>query len=236
MYHPTIDPVYVPFQLDYNGANTTNSSTNDELGYYAAFVAGMGASINYNARNGKINFAGKTQAGLATNVKNDADYEWLLAHGYNVYGQFATRANSYDLSENGSIGGQYYWIDNIYDANWLFDQIQNNLILLLQNTNRIPYNAQGQSMVNAVLTSVAQSGLVNGVIETGNQFSAAQIQAIIQLVGYDVSPQLSAAGYFVYFPAITAEERNTRAPMQVSFLYTNGGCVSSIDVGAVFVQ
>ena len=227
----------VSIQVEYNGQNTINPVTNDEIGVYAGFVSGMGASIDYNQRNAKLNFAGKTQAGLATNTKNTQEYLWLIQHGYNVYGQFATPGSTYDLSENGSIGGSLLWSDNIFDRKWLFKgAIQNQLMSLIQNTKRLPYNAEGQAMVNAVLGGVAQQGLNNGVIETGNSFSQAQIQAIIEKIGTDVSPILSSAGCYIYFPPITAEQRNARAPLQVSFLYTNGGCINSINVSGIFIQ
>jgi len=227
----------IPVQLDYNGDNiTTNPITNNEVGYYSTFVGGIGASINYASINGKVNFAGKTQNGLLPNVTNDIDYQYLLSKGYNVYGQFSTRAQIYNLSEDGSIGGDYTWIDNIYDWNWLQDQIQNSLALLINKTKRIPYNQTGQATIASVLTNIAQLALRNGVIETGNNFSSIQVQEIIQLVGYDISSILTTAGYFIYQPAITAEQRNDRSAIQVYFIYTNGGAVNKIAVGGVFVQ
>lgn len=222
-------------QVGYNGTLAINSITTHEVGIYSAFEAGIGASIDYTAVNGKINFAGKRQDGLATNVNNDTNYQSLIDQGYNVYGNFATRASSYQFTETGVVGGTYLWIDNLYDAVWLTDQIQNALATLIAGVGRLPYNRDGQSSVAASLTSVAQLGLNNGVIEAGNVFDATQVQAIIELVGTDVSPQLTAAGYYIYFAPITAAARVQRAPFQVSFLYTNGGAVNRIAVGQVFI-
>ena len=224
-----------PIQVDYNGILTNNTANDDEIGLYSAFWAGIGASINYSAVNGKINFAGKRQDGLATNVNNNTDYQNLLAQGYNVYGGFSSRANSYQFTEQGSVGGAYLWLDNIYDAVWLASTEQDSLATLIASVGRIAYNDTGQAMVASVLTGVAESGLTNGVIETGNIFDTVQTLAVIELVGFDATPQLTASGYFIFFPPITAAGRVKRTPMQVQFLYTNGGCVNQINLGNIFV-
>lgn len=225
----------VPIQVMYNGASTTNSVTTHEVGIYAAFEAGIGASINYNVVNGKINFAGKRQSGLATNVSTDANYDALLLQGYNVYGAFASRASSYQFTENGSVGGDLLWVDNLYDAVWLTDQMQNQLATLISNVGRIAYNATGVSTITAVLTNVIQAALTNGVVESGNSFSAAQVLEIQNLVGKNVAPLLTSNGYYIYFPVIAPADRVNRAPLQVYVLYTNGGAINQISIGQVFV-
>lgn len=223
-------------QLDYNeSAQAVNQYTTNEVGIYSAFVGGMGASIDYTQADAKLNFAGKTQNGLAVNVTNDTDYKLLLNRGYNVYGRFASKSNAYNLSETGSIGGSWLWIDNIYDANWLFDAIINACARLLNTKKRIPYNTNGQADVNAVVTAAATQ-YNNGVIEAGNIFTPEQTQAIIELVGRDITPILTSTGYYIYFPPITAQQRSNRSPMQFYFLYTNDGNVNGFAIGGVFIQ
>lgn len=227
----------VPIQIDYNGNGIAfNSVTSHYVGQYSAFVGGIGASINYGLVNGKINFAGKRQAGLITNVANTTDYDNLLLQGFNVYGSFSTRASNYQFNENGAIGGVYMWIDNIYDSVWFIDQEQNQLATLIQNSGRIPYNDSGKAQVTAVLTNVVQAAITNGVIEVGNTFDEEQVQEVIELVGADITPLLTANGYFIYYPPITAVQRSQRQPLQVYLLYTNGGAINQISVGQVFVS
>ena len=182
----------VPVQVDYNGTNSVNPVTADEVGIYAAFIGGVGASINYNNVNAKINFAGKQQSGLAVNVTNTSQYEQLLLNGYNVYAQFSSRSATFNMSENGVIGGSYLWIDNLYDAAWLFSTEQNQLATLIQNTGRIPYNAQGIAAVSAVMTNIVTAAKNAGVIEAGNTFDATQTASITEIVGTDVSSLITA--------------------------------------------
>ncbi len=225
----------IPIQVDYNGIGTVNTTTMDEVGIYSGFYTGMGASINYNVVNGKINFAGKSQSGLATNVSDTPTYDALLLQGYNVYGSFATRASTYQFTENGSAGGPFMWMDNIYDSVWLTDQLQNTLATLLSNVGRLPYNDAGQAQILAIITGVIQQATSNGVIEAGNVFTEDQIQEITALVGFDVSSLLTQNGYYIFFPPITAQQRINRDPIFVYLLYTNGGAINKISIGQVFV-
>lgn len=226
-------------QVDYNGNNlagTYNSVTTDYVGIYSGFWAGIGASVNYALVNSKVNFAGKRQDGLATNVDNDADYDALIAQGYNVYGNFAARASSYQMTEAGTVGGIYLFLDNLYDSVWMADQLQNSVANLIANTGRIPYNNDGKASITAVLTNVAQSGKNNGVIESGNTFDESQKQAVIELVGSDITPQLTTNGYYIYIAPFTPSQRSQRNTAQVSFIYTNGGAINSVAIGMVFVS
>ena len=113
--------------------------------------------------------------------------------------------------------------------------MQNQVATLIQRTGRLPYNADGLAKINAVLSNVAQAGLANGVIEPGNSFDEIQIQQIITLVGQDVSPILTATGYYIYFAPFTAAQRVARAPITVYMLYTNGGAINQVSIGQVFI-
>lgn len=224
------------FQLDYNGQSTTNPITSDEIGRFSAFYTGMGASIDYTRVNSKINFAGKHQDGLEINVSNNTAYDNLLLNGYNVYGQFASRTTTYDLTENGTVGGPYAWVDNAYDGIEFSAQMQDAVATLIASVNRIPYNSEGIAQINAVLTNVVQSMKNAGVIESGNTFNAIQTQQIIELVGIDVTSLLTQNGYYIYFQPITADMRINRDPIIVYMLYTNGGAVNRVNIGQVFVS
>lgn len=227
-----------PFGLEYNSNNTQriNTTTTDECGIYASFILGMGASINYTLTNAKINFAGKSQAGLSTSVTTDDDYDSLVAQGYGIYGDFATRASNYQFTEDGSIGGSYRFYDNFYDAIFIEDTIQNSLATLIQNVPILPYNETGKTMIRASLNNVAIAGLNAGVITTGNTFTPEQIDTMTSLAGVDISTLMTTNGYYVGFGTFTPEARSKREKVQVYFIYTSGGAINSFNVGQVFVS
>jgi len=116
----------------------------------------IGASTNYTQRNARTNFAGKRQTGLSTNVNNNSDFDALTQQAFQVYGSFSSAAQGYQFTEDGSVGGEFLWIDNLYDSRWLSDQIQNSLATLISNSKNISYTSDGISKVEAVLNSVEQ--------------------------------------------------------------------------------
>lgn len=227
-----------PIILTYNGNQLmVNSSTGDEYGGYTAFMpCSIGGSTNYTATNGAVAYSAKTQTGLDANVSNTGDYLALLSNGYNCYGSFASKTATFDYTENGEMGGIYLWVDNLVNALWLENEQQNQLAALLGSVGRLPYNASGQAMVSSVLSNVAQSAKNSGVIEVGNQFDAIQTQTIKQLFGTDITPSLTANGYYIYFPPVAPSDRTKRSDLKVMFAYTNGGAVIKITLNDVFVS
>ncbi|APA83237.1 hypothetical protein N894_1253 [Francisella tularensis subsp. novicida PA10-7858] len=225
----------VPIALMYGSKK--NSSTNNEVGVYCAFYAGMGDSVNYDMRNSKITFAGKRQEGLPVNVNDDKDYETLIKAGYQVYATFTTRADSFSFTENGAVGGQFAWLDNIYDSVWLSDKIQVTLATLIQDTGRLPPNTAGKAMILAVMESIASKGINNGVIESGNEFTENQKIDMTRIVGQDVSSILTSQGYFVYLvDVIDPEQRIGRKDYGIGFLYTNSGAIHGFVVNNTFYK
>jgi len=210
------------------GANDSN------IGVYSAFYASIGSSTNYTQRNARTNFAGKRQTGLSTNVNNNSDFDALTQQAFQVYGSFSSAAQGYQFTEDGSVGGEFLWIDNLYDSRWLSDQIQNSLATLISNSKNISYTSDGISKVEAVLNGVATTAINAGVIQSGNTFDETQIASFVELTGTDVSAQMTAQGYYIYFPPVTPAQRASRSPLQVTFLYTNGGSINKFSIGKVF--
>ena len=223
-----------PITLIY-GSNT-NTYTTNKVGIYSALYGGIGASINYTEKNGKINFALKSQAGLLPNCTTQSNYNSLINQSYEIYGDFANSSSNFNVTYEGRVGGIFVWLDNLYDSVWITNQLQTQLANFLTSQKRVTYDLTGQVQIKSVITSVANQCLKNGVIEVGNTFSEEEKQEIIALVGSDISSQLSSSGYYVYFPTVTPSERQERKPLQIMFLYSNGGSVKSINLDNTFVM
>ena len=202
----------------------------------AAFCMGMGAGINYNNTAATINFAGKTQAGILPLVTTNLEYDALIANSFNFYGQFASKANTYNFTENGTIGGPLKFVNNVYDEIWLTDAIQNQLAVLVQTLKRIPYNNTGYSTITSSVNSIMNQAINNGVAETGNTFDSIQTAALIQQAGYDITPELTNSGYVIQIVPATPAERTARDPIHGNVWYTNGGAINQITFSVVFVQ
>ena len=153
-----------------------------------------------------------------------------------MYGSFSSRATNYQFTENGSAGGDFGWIDNIYDNMWLSDTIQNSLATFIATVGRIPYNNEGTAQTKAVVIGVMVQATNNGVVENGNTFDDIQRQAVIEAIGIDATPYLTSQGYYIYIPKILPSQRIAREPVPITILYTNGGAINSFTVNSVFVQ
>lgn len=224
--------------LNADGSITYNATMMPNFGEVdiAAFCMGMGASVDYTQLDATINFAGKSQVGLLPLVTTNTEYDALIAKSFNFYGEFNSKASTYNFTENGTIGGPFKFVDNVYNQIWLDDAIQNEIAVLIQTIKRLPNNQSGYSLLKNTVNSVMLDALDNGVAETGNQFDATQRAALIQQAGYDITPQLTNTGYVIQVTPATPAERVQRAPVKGKVWYSNGGAINTIDFVVTFVQ
>ena len=200
-------------------------------GYYSDidFVCGQlgtGASINYANANATLSFANKTYPGIIPLVTTNQQYTAGLLNGVNLYAQFASRANVFTWSENGTLGGIYLWIDNLYNQAWLIDAVQVAEAGILNSLPKLSF--ANLSPLKAVILGVMTDGINNGVIQAGNVFSAQQTAILKQQAGVDITPNLTNAGYYVQILQPTAVQRQQRALAGVNVWYSNGGAVNTI--------
>ena len=85
---------------------------------------GTAASIDWNRRQGVINFAFKSQSGRAAIVTDGVEAQTLESAGVNYYGRWATRNPEFVFLYNGSVSGNYKWLDAWVNAIWLRSAIQ----------------------------------------------------------------------------------------------------------------
>ena len=185
--------------LAYNAVVPIYDPTNQGL---AAFVAGIAASVNFNAVNGRVNFDYRSQAGLVASVTNQQTMANLVANGYNCYVASATANQSFVFLTPGSTTGIFLWLDSLINQIWLNNQFQLNLMTLLTSLNSIPYNAAGYAMIPQACMSTIQQALLAGVIRAGVPLSSGQAQQVNNMAGYRIDDIILAQGwYFQVQPA-----------------------------------
>lgn len=229
--------------------NTSNIATplaasnpNGTMGIFgtpalAAFVAGIGASIDYSAANSRLDTSFKTQDGLLPTVTNASVATALLEKKFNYYGKYSNSGNKWNWVYNGSIYGTLNYIAPYWDQRWLANAIANAGIELLLAVNSLPYNKSGYGQLNnAIRTGPIRAAQNNGVIQVGNQFTNAQVAQLIQQAGVDIAPNLTKSGYYIQVVPATPQERIDRAPIVVNVWYSNGGSILKIVINQIFVQ
>jgi len=202
----------------------------------AAFVCGSIASINFQQKNGRITFAFKSQSGLASTVTTDTAAANLLANFYNFYGSYATANQGYTWFYNGSVSGQYKWLDSYINQIWLNNSFQLALMNLLANVKSIPYNNSGYSLIRAACMDTINAGKNFGAFVGGVQLSAAQIAEVNNAAGTPIDQILSSQGWYLQILDAPAATRAARKTPPMTFWYMDGGSVQQITLNSIEVQ
>lgn len=203
----------------------------------AVFALGTGASIDWEATEGRITFKFKTQSGLSPDVTDLTTANNLRANGYNFYGAWATRAQRFLGFADGTVSGKFTWLDSYYDQIWLNNAMQLALVELLFNVKSIPYTAKGYSLMDAALADPINAGLNNGVIRAGVPLSAAQTAEINNAAGNTTAAQtVQTQGWYLQIKDATAQVRAQRGSPPAKFWYSDGESVQFINLTSITVQ
>lgn len=205
-------------------------------GRKAAFVCGTTASINFEARNGRIDFAYKGQAGLVADVTDAATGDNLFANGYNCYAAYATAADRFVNLQRGSTPGAWEWFDPYVNQIWLNSAIQLALIELLTSVNSLPYNAEGYNLIRAACNDPIQAGLNAGVIRPGVTLSNSQRAQVNTAAGVNVADTLQNNGFYLQILDASPTVRAARGSPPITLWYLDGGSIQYIQMASINVQ
>ncbi|WP_336683281.1 DUF3383 domain-containing protein [Enterobacter cloacae] len=243
---------YVPFTLE---ESALVSGSTDTLAYkiistydysnvipvygnqsHAASVIGYAASLDFDRQEGRVPFKYRSLGGLLPEVTTSANYDALIANGYNFYGAYT--ANNYDTRywADGTITGDFKWFDSFCFQIWLNANLMQDAIELFQSNRSIPYNARGKAIIEASFSDTLNQGITFGGIRTGVTLSSSQISEIQNAVGADISPSLIAKGYYLYIADSTPTQRQERTSPSMTLWYCDGGCVQKITLASIEVQ
>lgn len=203
---------------------------------HAASVLGYSASLDFDRQEGRVPFKFRSLGGLLPEVTTSANYDALIANGYNFYGAYT--ANNYDTRywADGTVTGDFKWFDSFCFQIWLNANLMQDAIELFKSNRSLPYNTRGDAAIEASFADTISQGITFGGIRTGIELSSAQISEINNAVGLQVGASIIAKGWYLYLPKATAEQRAARIRPGCSFYYTDGGCVQKITLASIEVQ
>ncbi|WP_054623159.1 DUF3383 domain-containing protein [Cronobacter sakazakii] len=243
---------YVPFTLE---ESALVSGSTDTLAYkiistydysnvvpvfgdqtHAASVIGYAASLDFDRQEGRVPFKFRSLGGLLPEVTTSANYDALIANGYNFYGAYT--ANNYDTRywADGTITGDFKWFDSFCFQIWLNANLMQDAIELFKSNRSLPYNTRGDAAIEASFADTIEQGKTYGGIRTGIDLSASQIDEIKNAVGVDVAASIVSKGWYLYIPKATEQQRAARIRPGCSFYYTDGGSVQKITLASIMVQ
>ncbi|MEK7888226.1 DUF3383 domain-containing protein [Burkholderia contaminans] len=203
---------------------------------HAAFVLGFAASLDFTRLNGRTTLAFRTQAGLVPSVTNASAALALASNGYNWFGAYANAAQQFNFTYPGSVSGQWAWLDSYLDQIWLNANLQLAMIRLLMAIGSIPYNAQGDGLIEAACLDPISAAVNFGAIRTGVTLAQAQIAEIQNALGFDASPSIEAQGYYLSIQDASPAVRAARASPPMTLFYTDGGSVQQLTLASIAVM
>ncbi|WP_261534720.1 DUF3383 domain-containing protein [Burkholderia multivorans] len=204
----------------------------------AAFLMGAIASIDFTATEGRATMKFRSQSGLTATVTDGTVYKNLVANGYNCYGAFATANDQFTFFADGTIGGQYDWIDSYINQIWLNNQFQLSIMEGLTQAKSVPYNAVGDATIESWLMDDINQAVSFGAIREGVQLGSAQAQEVNTAAGLKIDGVLSSRGWYLQVLAsqATAQTRGARQSPPCKFWYMDGGSVQQLNLASVMVQ
>jgi len=230
-----------------NGATAVNDNP---FGSRAAFIAGIGGSINWEEVPGRITYAFKTsQAGLvadvtteqvavnlAGNPQNAGSGEPVGGNGYNYYGVAANASTDWIFFYPGSVSGPFAWLDAFIDQAFFNAQMQEDLMVLATTVKSIPYNPAGYALIAEALGDTIQQMINFGAIAQNVPLSDSQAAQVNLATGVNAAAVLSARGWYLQIRPAAASVRSARGSPPATFWYTDGGSISAFALNSVDVM
>lgn len=225
---------YLISQANYGGVCLIYEPTNL---YHAAFICGSIAAIDFSAANGRTTFAFRSQTGLVPGVTSQTIADNLRANNYNYYGAYATAAENFVFFYPGSVSGPFTWLDSYIDQIWLNSNFQVDLMTLLTQVGSIPYNADGNTLIESALGDTIAAAGNFGVFRPGVQLSSLQVTEVNNAAaGRNIAPTLQNRGWYLLVQAASPAVRQARGSPPCTFWYVDGQSVQSINLSSVELE
>lgn len=194
----------------------------------ATFYAGMWASVNFGARNGRITAAYKSSGSIQPTCDDLGISDILDANGYSYYAAAATANQPFDFFYSGAVPGVWKFADPYINQIWLNANLQQDWLNLLASASSIGYNPPGYGQILAASLDSITDALTFGAIRTGVILSAEEIAQVTAQAGQDISSPLQTLGWYMQILDPGAEVRAERGSPIINFWYTDGGAVQQI--------
>jgi hypothetical protein len=203
---------------------------------HAASVLGYAASLDFDRAEGRVPFKFRSLDGLLAQVSDSSTYDVLIANGYNFYGAYSANNYSTKYWADGTITGDFKWLDSFCFQIWLNANLMQDAIEMFQANRSYPYNNAMKAAVEASFADTIAQGVAFGGIRTGITLSGSQKSQIQNAVGVDISSTLQAKGWYLFIADATPEQRAARTSPSMTFYYCDGGSLQKLTLASVEVQ
>jgi hypothetical protein len=149
----------------------------------------------------------------------------------------ATANQKFTYYRNGTVSGPFSWWDSFVNQIWMNNQIQLDMLTFMLAIGTLPYTDAGNSAIETALADTISQAEAFGVFVSGVQLSAAQITQVNRAApGKNIGSVLQSQGYYLLIGTATPDVRAQRGSPPMTFFYTDGQSVHSINIDSVAVQ
>ncbi len=192
--------------------------------YAASSAFGRLLTTNFAGQNTMITLAYKTLPGIAPETLTGAQAAALDSKGYNY---FASYANGAAILNNGwsicsSPTANEIYVDEMYGADALANQIQTNYFNLLASAGKVPQTDAGSELGGNAIETALAAFVTNGYLAPGTW----NVGGFGQLAQGDWLPK----GYYIYIPLIASQaqtDRTARKSVPYQVAAKTAGAVSA---------
>ncbi|MEX3240530.1 DUF3383 domain-containing protein [Serratia quinivorans] len=203
---------------------------------HAASVLGYAAALDFDRAEGRVPFKFRSLDGLLAQVSDSSTYDVLIANGYNFYGAYSANNYSTKYWADGTITGDFKWLDSFCFQIWLNANLMKDATEMLQANRSYPYNNAMKAAVEASFADTIAQGVAFGGIRTGITLSSSQKSQIQNAVGMDISSTLQAKGWYLFIADAPPEQRAARTSPSMTFYYSDGGSLQKLTLASIEVQ
>lgn len=203
----------------------------------AVFPLAVMSSLNFGTTNGRQSMAYRANSLITPTVTDGNTATTLLGNGYSFYGGYAGEGAAYQFFYDGHVAGPFAWIDSFVCQIQFSAELDKALIALLQSVGQVPFNAQGDGLIEAALADPISAAINFGTIQQGVTLSASEAAEVNAAAGKQIDSLLSTRGWYVLPGASTAAPsvRVARGPIEPQVFYTDGESVQTISLSSVDV-
>ena len=199
--------------------------SNDVQHYPSMSILARMLAVDYAAANSAITAKFKDLPGVPTCPVSQTDLNVITATNCNVFTAVGNNARTF---REGTTYASGWWIDNKVNLDNFRNELQVAVYNVFLQNGKVPYTAQGQSLLVAAAAEICQRYTVNGV------FAPRQVEDLTTKQGFTIQPAYTITPMPIY--TATASDRAARVAPPIQIVAYLAGAIHQVKVEVNVVQ
>jgi hypothetical protein len=208
------------------GNNATfGTYSNDVQHYPSASILALMISVDYAAANSAITAKFKNLPGVPTCPVSQTDLNVITSTNCNVFTAVGNNARTF---REGTTYATGWWIDNYINLCNFKNELQVAVYNVFLQNGKVPYTAQGQSLLVSAAAEICQRYVTNGV------FADRQVEDLSTKQGFSIQPAYTITPMPIY--TASASDRAARVAPPIQIVAYLAGAIHQVTVEVNVIQ